>query len=237
MRIKCCVLLLFFFASNVNAQKQDTINAKYFSVGSKHIGICFGNSSDYTGLRFNLIDKGVCKVNILNFSLLLSRVQESNGISLSLFFNNDDVNNGFSYASIGNGGYKRSGLVISGLINNSKIINGVGIAGLGVIGDTLCGFFITSIKIGSWSTSWETKQINGVAICFGTVMADEVNGLTLAGVNRSMEHHGLSIGLFNRTEKLRGVQIGLINYAGNNPRGLRWLPLINMHFDNRTKAP
>jgi hypothetical protein len=42
---------------------------------------------------------------------------------------------------------------------------------------------------------------------------------------------GVSIGLFNWTPRLRGVQLGLLNYAGNNPDGLKLLPLVNAHFD------
>ena len=30
---------------------------------------------------------------------------------------------------------------------------------------------------------------------------------------------------------VNGVQIGLINYAANNPRGLKLLPLVNVHLD------
>ena len=41
---------------------------------------------------------------------------------------------------------------------------------------------------------------------------------------------GLSIGLVNYSAQLKGVQLGLLNYAGNNPRWLRLLPLINIHL-------
>ena len=29
---------------------------------------------------------------------------------------------------------------------------------------------------------------------------------------------------------LTGVQLGVLNYAANNPRGLRLLPLVNVHL-------
>ena len=100
------------------------------------------------------------------------------------------------------------------------------------MGDTLNGFFIGGFAVSKWKSETQINQINGVAIALIGTSAEKVNGITIAAINGSTEHHGLSIGIFNRTEKLRGVQIGLINYAGNNPKGLRWLPLINMHFGN-----
>jgi hypothetical protein len=41
---------------------------------------------------------------------------------------------------------------------------------------------------------------------------------------------GLSIGIFNHADNLHGVQIGVLNFAGNNPEGLKILPLLNVHF-------
>jgi hypothetical protein len=74
-----------------------------------------------------------------------------------------------------------------------------------------------------------------------SVSAPEVKGLTVtalngfrpknwwfAGVNNS--YTGLSIGLVNFSRSLKGVQLGVINYAGNNPRWLRLLPIANAHF-------
>ena len=34
----------------------------------------------------------------------------------------------------------------------------------------------------------------------------------------------------NLAENLHGVQIGVLNYAGNQPQGLRWLPIVNARF-------
>jgi hypothetical protein len=52
----------------------------------------------------------------------------------------------------------------------------------------------------------------------------------MGAYNNVRETTGLSIGIFNRAEVLNGIQIGLLNHAGNNPRGLQWLPGINAHF-------
>ncbi len=41
----------------------------------------------------------------------------------------------------------------------------------------------------------------------------------------------LKMGLLDLNETLHGVQVGLLNWAGNNPPGLRLLPLGNAHLD------
>ena len=82
--------IFLFLLGKVSAQT-DSLSSKYLSIGSKQAGICFGNSSIYTGLRLNLIDKEVKRVNIINFSLLKAKADKSNGISLSLFVNGDST--------------------------------------------------------------------------------------------------------------------------------------------------
>lgn len=41
---------------------------------------------------------------------------------------------------------------------------------------------------------------------------------------------GVSIGILNYADSLNGLQIGILNYCGNNPKGLKLLPLINLHL-------
>jgi hypothetical protein len=59
-----------------------------------------------------------------------------------------------------------------------------------------------------------------------------VNGITISSFNHIKgQQFGLSIGLLNYAWELNGVQIGVLNYAGNNPRGLRLLPLFNRNWN------
>jgi hypothetical protein len=53
--------------------------------------------------------------------------------------------------------------------------------------------------------------------------------MAVAVYNNVRRQDGLVIGIYNRTHNLHGVQIGLLNYAGNNPPGRRWFPLVNWH--------
>jgi hypothetical protein len=55
-----------------------------------------------------------------------------------------------------------------------------------------------------------------------------VKGVTIASWNHIKgEQHGLSIGLLNSAWELNGWQIGVLNYARNNPKWARLLPVFN----------
>ena len=74
------------------------------------------------------------------------------------------------------------------------------------------------------------NKMNGIAINSGYFSAKMVNGVSVAGYSRTSHMNGLAIGIFNQTNKLHGLQLGLLNYAANNPKVLRMLPLINLHW-------
>ena len=73
-----------------------------------------------------------------------------------------------------------------------------------------------------------TPEARGITGAVGWISADEIRGLSAAGLQRSGLHVGLSVGLINWTDHLRGVQLGLLNRAGNNPAPFRVLPLLNV---------
>jgi hypothetical protein len=55
-----------------------------------------------------------------------------------------------------------------------------------------------------------------------------MQGVSISSWNRIVgEQRGLSIGLLNTAWELNGWQVGVLNYAKNNPKGLRLLPLFN----------
>jgi hypothetical protein len=214
---------------------KSVISHKFISIGTKEKGISLGNSEVYEGIRINLIDKEVKKVKIFNLSLIRSNAEVSNGVSISFLINQDIKNNGISIAGIYNEGMIRNGLVLGGLIVYSEKFNGIGLAGIALAGDTLNGLFISGYGVSYMGQYCQIKLLNGIAIGGIGTSFKRVNGLTIGAINTSLEHYGLSIGIFNQTQKLKGIQIGLINYAANNPRFLRWLPLINLHFRDRKK--
>ncbi len=79
------------------------------------------------------------------------------------------------------------------------------------------------------------EDVSGVAIApayFHVGKNGSLTGFSVSAVNRILgEQHGLAIGIVNYAAILHGVQIGVVNYAGNNPTGLKLLPVLNAHFD------
>jgi len=153
--------------------------------------------------------------------------------------------NGFSFGGIGIGsGGNVNGLSMGGLLimtdGDSSKISGISIAGLGIGAmQSLNGIGLAGFGIGS------DGNINGLTACLafisckknyngiaftGYLKSNIYNGVAIAGYSRTNEMFGLSVALYNRTDELHGLQIGLLNYAGNNPKGLKYLPGINLHF-------
>jgi hypothetical protein len=89
---------------------------------------------------------------------------------------------------------------------------------------------IRGLTVGGYKT--EARSLEGVNISIIRTKLRDLYGVSVAGYNHiQRDQFGLTIGLYNRAPSLNGIQIGLLNYAGNNPPALRWLPLINAHFD------
>jgi hypothetical protein len=119
-----------------------------------------------------------------------------------------------------------SGISISGIgIGAEKGINGLAIGGLGVGSSGDINGIATSLAYLSCK-----KNLRGIAVTTGYMEVGDLRGLAFASYAKTNQMKGLSIALFNRTNKLHGVQVGLLNYSGNNKKGLKILPIINMHL-------
>src|SRR5678815_2296434 len=61
-----------------------------------------------------------------------------------------------------------------------------------------------------------------------TERSGRMTGVNVSALNNVRgTQQGLAIGLFNYARSLDGVQLGILNYAGNQRRGTRLLPLVN----------
>ena len=127
---------------------------------------------------------------------------------------------GFGLAGVGAGGNAR-GLLVGGL--------GAGAGG------QLTG---VALSVGRVSAG---ERITGAVVAGLGVTAKEIRGVAFGGVNGisygdgnfetgNQRFTGLSVGIVNVTRELHGLQLGILNYAGNNPRWARWLPLLNLHL-------
>lgn len=209
---------------------QDSSHNLYFSLGTKHIGVCFGNARYYNGIKLNITDKYVHTINGIHLNLFITQATISNGLSVGLFGNTDSIHNGINLGIVGNNGI-RNGVAWGGIYSSFYIVNGFAIAA-NLLGHKLNGLFLAvALKVGNINDSLiQNNYLNGIGISPIATLCDKVNGLTISIYNFSKIHNGLSIGLFNKANNLHGVQIGLLNYAGNNKHFFKWLPFLNMHF-------
>lgn len=202
---------------------------KHLTIGFNDIGICFGNSNTNSGLRFNLRDKNVNKINGINFTGV-SKSTITNGLTLGLIANYDSISNGILINGLVGESHKTNGIVISGLGHVSTKFNGVGIGGLAIAGDTLNGLFISPIGITYWNTE-KIEIIRGVAI--GLIIGSytrKMNGLSLSIFNNECDTlNGVAISAYNRTKDLRGIQFGFWNVAENN-KIFKKMPILNFNF-------
>lgn len=209
----------------------DSLPAKYLSLGPKKAGICFGNSPVYTGFRFNFMNRKRRRTN--GFDLVLLNDEKllgtSNGISSGVVANVQYQNNGIAIGGLMNAVDHENGIMLGSLYSAVNRLNGIGVGGAFVC-DTVNGLAIAPMALGKWVRDTVGGRINGVALSILATSTGKLNGVAIAAQNYSKEHKGLAIGAYNNTEKLKGIQIGLYNVALNNPKGLRRLPLVNMHF-------
>jgi hypothetical protein len=184
-------------------------------LGYHNAGICFGNSRKTNGLRINFDDKDVNLVNGINFS----------GLS------NPEIMNGLSLGVLASHGSFFNGLIISGLVSTAEKINGVGIAALTISADTLNGLFFSLSGV-SYLSGIEVEQINVLSLgLIAGAIAKNMNGASIGIVQNNIDNHsGIMIAIVNRSKNLHGFQFGLLNYAGNNRKLFRWLPIINFNL-------
>lgn len=158
----------------------------------------------------------------------------SNGITIAGFVIGGGGNiNGLSLSGIMTMADGRSseisGVAIAGIgLGAHKAINGLAIAGLGLGSDENINGLAASlfyIKGG--------VKVNGAAFTAGYMETGILNGLATACYAKTNKTNGISLAVYNRSNELHGIQLGLLNYAGNNRKGLRMLPLINLHFGKR----
>ena len=140
-------------------------------------------------------------------------------------------------------GQRVRGVNVAGAVVHGRRVEGVSASGWSVHGGA---GGLTGVQVGLIGAGGEgpvrgitaggllvigERDVSGVAASFLMVRAQELNGVAVSAHNRVRgTQRGLTVGLLNRTRQLRGVQLGLLNEAENNPRLLRWLPLVNVHL-------
>jgi len=179
-------------------------------IPSKKWGLSFGNSPEFTGLRFNFRDGGVRRVTGVNVTLWQPRKD-----------NKEAVIEGLSLGTVPGGAHLRGiqlgllgvaaensaiGINIGGLgIGAGENVTGINIGGLGAgAGGNLTGINYGGIGVGSG------KNVTGITMAgIGAGAGENMTGLNIAGV-------GLGAG-----KRLSGLNIsGLAAGAGEVVSGL-----------------
>ena len=224
------ILLLFAYTPVVHAQSLD--------IPIKGYGISFGNSKNFTGLRFNWADSGVEQINGINLTFAGGNNGASlNGINLGLVAvaGHDISINGIALSPflVGGKGASINGIALSPFLVGGKgasingialgfgvggaeggSMNGIALSGIGVAFDKIRGIAI-GWAVGAVGENLSEPTTIGIQLgLLGSVTKKGI-GFSFGGIiNGADEFNGIAIGgLFNKVEKMNGLQIGLLNNA------------------------
>jgi len=186
-----------------------TILGQSFDIPSNKFGISFGNSKNFTGIRFNYRDHNVETISGFNFTLWDSYDNEEAEVS------------GVSFGVLPGAGYLSGVQLGIGGVAAEKELRGISAGLLGVgAGKQLSGFGIGGLGVGSG------QSLNGVFLgglgvgCGGDVSGFMFGGL---GVGAGGSVRGISIGLLGvgAGEDLYGLNLGGLGAgAGRDVAGI-----------------
>ena len=207
-------------------------------------GFWTGDCQQLDGIAFSLGGAIGRQVRGLTIGGLFAGGSNLTGLSLSFGGAYADTLRGVAVGGIfanagGLGGMR--GIAGGGLFVGGRDLTGIACSLGGIGAESLDGIMLAGLGLGAG------KRIRGVAIGSCLVFAPQVTGVAVGALNglyidridledflhvkyANRRFTGLSIGLFNYTAQLKGVQLGLLNYAGNNPRWLKLLPVVNLHI-------
>lgn len=122
-----------------------------------------------------------------------------------------------------------TGLAIGGVgVGAGGTLRGIAVGGVGVGASQVQGMLLGGVAAGG-------GEVTGLSIAPGYFTIDHegyLRGVSISAFNHVRgEQYGLTIGIFNYARSLHGIQFGLLNFAGNNRKGVRWLPVLNAHLD------
>lgn len=238
------------------------LNIAGLAVGGNNVygvniaGLAVGGGEDLWGLNIAGLAVGAGeKVAGLNIGgLAVGSGKNISGISIGGFAAGAGQNmTGLNIGGLAVGaGEKLIGVNIGGLaVGAGESVIGLNVSVLAVgSGGTLAGITIAGLAAGAPSVKGITialaaggEKVTGITVAPAYFrITNEGNNDTepaMMGVSISAFNHiqgvqkGLTIGIFNYAHKVRGLQIGLLNYNRSNPKGLRWLPILNAGFSKK----
>ncbi|MBD3224589.1 MAG: hypothetical protein GF313_07660 [Caldithrix sp.] len=119
---------------------------------------------------------------------------------------------GFGMVGVGCGGTLR-GLAVGGFGTGAPVIKGMTLSGVASGAEKFIG-------------------VNGSIGVLRIPDGGQFKGLSVSTFNWIKGNQtGITIGLLNIAKELNGLQVGILNYADNNPKWLRVLPILNVHLN------
>jgi hypothetical protein len=205
-------------------------------------GLGLGNLREFTGVRLNIEDQGVQRVNGINVTLWAPMVNFGhgkdededearskrrngtyNGLGLNLIGGSGERMNGVHVGLLGLELKDRgTGIFAGGLGVGAGNLTGLALGGLGVGSDDMTGIAIgglgvggdnlTGIAIGGLGIGGE--NLTGVFTSALGIGARTLRGVAFSGGIATTESRGAALAtVYHRTEKLHGVATGLYNRA------------------------
>ncbi|MBN2542932.1 hypothetical protein JXI42_08710 [bacterium] len=241
------IVLIIFGISISLVEGKEEVKHTSLNLTVNDYGISFGNSARLNGLRFNIRDKDVERINGINITfwfpvdssggaingagigLLRPGGERLNGVFIGgLGVGAEENISGIALGTLGVGaGYSVSGIAVGGLgVGAGGHLKGIAIGGLGVgAGQTVTGITIGGFGVGAGN------HLNGLAIgLLGVGAGQNVSGITIGGlgVGAGENLNGLAIGLLGvgAGKNVSGVSLGGFGVgAGEKISGLALSPL------------
>ena len=207
-----------------------SIFSQGLNIPAKHWGLSFGNSTRFDGIRFNLIDKDIEKINGINFNVWGAKDDSRqtgtvNGISIGIpAAIGTNYRNGINIGLFGAGARQdMNGINIGGLGvgagNNLKGIN-IGLLGVGS-GNDMHGINLGGLGAGAGN------DVKGFTFgILGAGAGNDMIGINIGGlgVGAGGDVVGLSFGgLAVGAPKVSGIQAALV-VGGEQVQGISIAP-------------
>ena len=189
---------LLFLLSVLWLWSASAVHASSLDIPIEGYGLSFGNSKNFTGLRFNTVDKNVETINGANFTF---------GHTL-YYFNMNNIfytgtYNGFNFTVMNSLAKASNGLMFGGMGAHSQSMNGFmfggGLARTGDLNGIMFG--------GGMARAGET---NGMVFGGGWARTEDMNGIMFSGgLARAGDMTGLMFGgMGAQTKSMNGLMFG-----------------------------
>ena len=221
--MKKLLLFTFLFLTGLG------ISGQGFNIPTNRYFLGFGNTKNFSGIRFNFIDKNIDKINGINVTIWNARNDSEisgtiNGISIGLPMAYGSADrNGISLAIFGVGARDDiNGINIAGLgVGSGGDVNGINISGLATgSGNDMNGINIGGLAVGGGR---DVKGINWGGLAAGA--GGDLQGITFGGIaaGAGQDVQGISIGgiAVGAGRDLTGLSIGGVGLgAGRDVMGI-----------------